>query len=85
MYEKQWFVGLILDVSIENQDVLIKFMCPSGPRLSLKWPRHDDICWVPIHHILCTIETPITSIGRTYAITSADYSKFVDLYKNARL
>ena len=64
---------MIEDISVENKDVLVKFMTPAGPAPSFKWPRHEDICWVPIYRVLCMIETPSTTTsGRMYAIMGHD-------------
>ena len=37
-----------MEGSIENLDVKVKFMHPKCPTPSLKWPSHDDLCWVPV-------------------------------------
>lgn len=65
VYEKQWDVGFVEDVSAENQDVKVKFMGPPYPSQSFKWIKHDDCCCIPIHHDLCPIEWPVTATGHS--------------------
>ena len=47
-------------------------MHPHGPSRSFYWPRVDDICWVPITHILCGVEIPSTATGRQYNLREKD-------------
>ena len=45
-YEFDWYAGIILDISIDNGDVYVKFMHSKGPFMLLKWPSKEDECWV---------------------------------------
>ena len=51
---------MIIDRSDEAADVQVKFMASTqrsgGYRLT--WPRHDDICWIPFQHVICTVPAP---------------------------
>ena len=74
VYESKWWVGLVIEVDRENQDVLTKFMEPHGPSRSFHWPEHrDDICWVPMAHVLAKVEVPTTASGRQYHLSSKDH------------
>jgi hypothetical protein len=66
MYDKNWYLGIILDVSHEFDDVLVNFMHPPGPAHSFKWPNRPDKCWIPITDVLCKIDCPSTATGRQY-------------------
>ena len=55
IYDSQWFIGNIVEVSDTNQDVYVKFMKQNGK--SFLWPKHDDYCWVPLFHILLKVHT----------------------------
>ena len=44
LYDRQYWVGIIMEVSTENLDVKVKFMHPKLPTPSLKWPSRDDLC-----------------------------------------
>ena len=58
VYETKWWVQLVIEVDMENQDVLTRFMEPHGPSRSAHWPEHhDDIYWVPMAHGLAKFET----------------------------
>ena len=52
-YEKDWFVGIIINISIENQDAWVKFMHPKGPSVLFKWPLRDypDSIWTNFENI----------------------------------
>jgi len=64
-----------LEVDKDQGDVRINFMHPHGPSRSFCWPHVDDICWVPITHILCTVEVPTTATGRQYNLRPQDNEK----------
>ena len=44
LYDRQYWVAIIMEVSIENLDVKVKFMHPKLPTQSLKWLSHDNLC-----------------------------------------
>jgi len=72
VYEAEWCVGIILEIDKNQGDMWINFMHPHGPSRSFYWPLVDDICWVPITHILCGVEVPSTATGRQYNIREKD-------------
>ena len=73
LYDEHWWVGLVVDVDTESNDVLVKFMAPHGPSPSFKWPTRDDVCWVPGSAILRILQTPsTTSTGRSYKLQAVD-------------
>ena len=73
---------MIQDISVKNRDILVKFMSPSGPAPSFKWPRHEEIIHDPIHHALCMIEAPrTTASGRMYRIPGHDKFNIKKLFK----
>ena len=64
IYKIEGWIGIILEVDKEKGDARTNFMHPHGPSRSFHWPRVDDICWVPITHLLCAIDAPTTITGR---------------------
>ena len=56
VYDKEWFLGIILMTSEEDQDVQVKLMMKSTQN-HFHWPCRDDACWVPVNHVLCLNET----------------------------
>ena len=52
LYDNNWWVGSVRSTCEEEQDVEIVFMHPHGPARSYSWPRREDVCWVPLAHIL---------------------------------
>jgi len=60
LYDQKWYIGVIIDRSDEGEDIQVKFMASTqrsgGYRLT--WPRHDDVCWIPFQHVICTVPAP---------------------------
>lgn len=71
-YDRKWWIGSVRSKSEEHNDCEIVFMHPHGPASSFKWPQREDVCWVPQEHILCKIQVPTTSTGRSYHIMQTD-------------
>ena len=63
-YDEHWWLGNICEISEEEQDVKVKFMHPHGPARTYSWPRKEDECWVPLMHIITSIDAPLTSTGQ---------------------
>ena len=54
-------------VSIENNDVNVKFKHPKGPALKFFCPSKDDVCWVPAEDLMCEANPPEASTtGKFY-------------------
>lgn len=72
-YDDEWFVGLIVEVSIENADCLVKFM--QRNQINLTWSNNPAQCWVLFTKIITIINTPdlIGRSGRQYRINESDY------------
>ena len=75
LYENTWWIGLVMEIDNELTDVCVKFMHPHGPARSFHWPDRDDICWVPILHILDKIDVPFTKSGRYYTLNPRDAAR----------
>ena len=58
LYDQKWWIGIVLEINIEEGDVLVKFMHPNGPARSFSWPSKEVICLVPLSHILHKTEVP---------------------------
>ena len=80
-YDEHWWVGLVLDLDDESNDVLVKFMSPHGPSSSFSWPTRDDVCWVPGSAIRILKTPSTTSSGRSYKLDASD-SKELLQYSN---
>lgn len=70
VYDNQWWIGEVIDVSNENDDVMVHFYHPPGPRTSFKLSQEDKV-WVPINNVLRKL-TPLeltTVTGRSHIIS----------------
>ena len=73
-YDNLWWVGIILEDLAQEEELLIKFMHPNGPRQTFHWPKHEDILQVPKVDVLSKISTPnISRTGRVYQITDEEF------------
>ena len=72
-YEKQWWIGIIEEVSSEEQDVLVNFLHPPGPARNFLWPKRPDTCWIPVTDVITKLQIPSTATGRTYQITNDEF------------
>ena len=84
VYDKEWFLGVIVEVSIANEAVMIKFMNENMNRNSLSWPVRDDISWIPVSNILCRITTlsPQSGGGRVYSVSFEEYKCTTTCFHN---
>lgn len=69
IYGKKVYLGMVEDLSIEHQDVKIKFMIASAPSVSFWWPNNDDSCWIHIHQVLSSVDITTATTGRMYTIS----------------
>ncbi len=74
------WIGMITEIDMNKQDVLIEFLHPHGPRKNFHWPTKQDKCLVPIQWILACIETPATTTGRMYEISEKDHANIIFSY-----
>ncbi|XP_063604197.1 LOW QUALITY PROTEIN: uncharacterized protein LOC134779822 [Penaeus indicus] len=80
MYEGKWYVGIVMEVNQELNDIYVKFMHPSGPARSFNWPNVEDCNWIPMVHVLCKIGVPTTVNGRQYNLEKKDVSNIAKLF-----
>ena len=57
-YDFDWYAGIILDISIDNGDVYVKFIHPKGPSMLFKWPSKEDECWVALNNVIKILKPP---------------------------
>lgn len=88
IYDNEWWIGNICEVSFEHHDVLVKFMRPHGPSQSFYWPKQKDFCWVPEVHIITTIPASTTLTRKKYTLLPANkliiekgFSKLINLIR----
>lgn len=70
IYDKKWWIGKVLEVNEENNDLYIHFFHPYGPKTSFQLSKYDTV-WVPVSKVLRKL-TPLeltTITGRSYNIT----------------
>ena len=74
IYDGRWYFGLVLGKNEEEQDVEVSCLHLPAPSTSFYWPPHrGDRCFVPISHIITTVNAPMTnSTGRLYYFSQED-------------
>jgi hypothetical protein len=70
-YDTFWWLGCVLSVSEESNDVKISFLHPHGPSASYKSPATPQILQLPQSEILAKV-SPNTATGRTYTLTTEE-------------
>ena len=53
VYDSNWWIGLVVEIDFLENDICINFLHPHGPYKYFYWPLHEDLCWVPLSHVLC--------------------------------
>ena len=79
MYDKNWFLGNIIEQNDDEHDLLLTFMkCAES---SFSWPSNEDKCGVPMMDMLCAVGAPIMQgqSGRQYKLDQDDFYKIVGL------
>ena len=87
LHDRQYWVGIIMEVTTENLDVKVKFMHPKLPTPALKWPSRNDLCWVPNVHVCRVVSPPELSsqTARMYYFNTSECEKIektIALHKN---
>lgn len=69
VYDDQWWLAEVNDISDQNKDVLVTFFHPAGPTTAFKKNEKDN-AWVPMDKILRKLSALelTTTTGRTYNI-----------------
>ena len=73
-YDDFYWIGMVSDIDILNNDFMVKFMHPKYPNRSFYWPSREDICWVPKMNIILFLNAPSLSSlsGRQYHLSDED-------------
>lgn len=50
VYDKEWWVACVLQVSEDSEEVCVSFLHSHGPSRSFKYPARPDILTVPVDH-----------------------------------
>ena len=81
-YDDRWWIGTVQ--RIEDGDIRVNFLHPSGPSKSFYWPARQDICWVPIVDVLSKLTPPdmSTSTGRRYKFSESQIASVHDIFEN---
>lgn len=70
IYEDQWWLGIVKNKSNQNNDLLVHYFHPSGPKTAFQI-SNNDMVWVPASKVVRKITpTELTTVlGRTHNIT----------------
>ena len=65
LYQREWYDGINEEVSVEENDVLVKFLHPTDPSVYLHWPATEVKCWVPVNQRLQLLVIPTVRLQGT--------------------
>ena len=75
IYDQDWYIGNVVEIAEEHDDVLVTFMTRRVSTLS--WPpeTRKDECWIRTQYIMCHINaTELQGCGaRSYTLSAVDY------------
>ena len=81
MYNCDWYLGNVMEIALDHEDVHLDFLTPKGPAQSFSWPKCKDQCWVPIDNIIMEIDDMICSAGRQYSLSKPKLNQIIYLVK----
>ena len=74
LYEREWYDGIDKDVSVEENDVLVKFLHPTDPSVYLHWPAIEVKSGVPVYHRLQLLSIPTVNFsGGPYTFLKSEF------------
>ena len=76
--KKKWYDGINEEVSVEENDVLVKFLHPTDPSVYLHWPAIEVKSWVPVYHRLQLLSIPTVNFSGAL-IPSPEIQSFIHL------
>ena len=82
-YEGHWWLGCVLSVQENTEEIKFCFLYLHGPAPSFIYPQVPDISVVHVSSVLTKVD-PCTSTGRTYVLTNQEVSAAnckLDAYK----
>ena len=75
IYDQDWYMGNVVEIAEEHDDVLVTFMTRRVSTLS--WPPETlkDECWIPTQHIMCRVDAPEPQGcgAHSYTLSAVDY------------
>ena len=58
-YDNEWYIGIIMGHSEEQNDVYVRFMTRAKNSNALSWSEDTrNECWVPFQDIICVVSAP---------------------------
>ena len=80
VYLAKWYIGEVVDVDPEDDELEIKFM--EQKKKLFQWPTREDSLWLPRKDILCKIDEPSQTgkSGRMYRLQTIDLDRIEKLY-----
>ena len=78
VYDCDWWVAEVIDVSCELNEITVNFMIPHGPAAGYRFPvarqQLDHQCSLPIRNVLRVVSAPVPigSTGRHHSMSQED-------------
>ena len=71
MYDRNWWLGCVLDKSPDSEEIKVTLLEPKGLSPSFYYPSHPDILVLKYSDVLSLVD-PITYTGRTYKLSKIE-------------
>ena len=79
-YDNEWYIGIIMGHSEEQNDVYVGFMTRAKNSNALSWSEDTrNECWVPFQDIICVVSAPEMQGhgGHQYRLTNKDVKNII--------
>ena len=74
-YDDQSYVGQVVEVDVEQEEVMVKCMRKTGYN-RFTWPVRDDTCWYELKDVVADISEP-KLLGRHYKLDRETFDCFI--------
>ena len=71
MYDRNWWLGYVLDKYPDNEGIKVTFLGPKGQSPSFYYLSHPDILVLKYSDVLGLVD-PIRDTGRTYKLSKIE-------------
>ena len=73
VFEFDWYEDIVLEISIDNGNIYVKFMHPKAPSMLFKWPTNEDEYCFALNNVIKVFRPPKSNqSGRNFTFDEND-------------
>jgi len=81
--DREWWLGCVLQLSPDENQVKVALLHPPGPSNSFRYPKGEHIVTVTVKDIL-TVVDPRTRTGRVYTLSKKETKAATDKFSRVQ-